>query len=479
MTISARAAEQPTTRRDRDLLPALLVLITLMFGVPSMLVFEPLGSSATPAAMLGTALFGVWISTRLVGGRPPSGPWARPMHLALIFFAVAILLSVWVANLRAPTGAEMRSSDRGVLTLIAWSGVCLGVADGISSRYNLDRFLRAVVLGAAAMAVVGMLQFFVGIDIAKINIFPGLSPRSDLGLIQERSSFRRVTGTTSHPLEFGVVLATVLPLAVHYVVSSRWRRRRDIICLVLIAVAIPMSIGRSATLGSAVAFIVLFAGWNGRQRLRAVLLLPVFLVGLRLLIPGLLGTIKSLFVYASVDPSISGRTDDYAQAEDYFAQAPILGRGWGTFLPEMYPLLDNQYIGQVMETGPGRPGRPPGPVPGRDLLRAWGAPARPRRGDPQPRPGAGGRHRRADGHVCHIRWVRVQHDSYADIRRPGCFGMPVAADSGPRGLHHPQSMVRAGPDARDCEQPAPARRRPDMTSTMTARAPAGGPTWTS
>ena len=133
MTISVRAAEQPTTRRDRDLLPALLVLVALMFGVPSMLVFEPLGSSATPAAMVGTALFGVWISTRLVGGRPPSGPWARPMHLALIFFAVAILLSVWVANLRAPTGAEMRSSDRGILMLIAWSGVCLGVADGISS----------------------------------------------------------------------------------------------------------------------------------------------------------------------------------------------------------------------------------------------------------------------------------------------------------------------------------------------------------
>lgn len=350
MSITVRAADQRATRHDRGLLPALFGLIVLMFGVPSMLVFQPLGASATPAAMLGTVLFLVWVSIRLVGGRAPSGPWLRPLHLALLFFAVAALLSIWVANLRAPTVVEMRSSDRGVLLLLAWSGICLGVADGLNTRHDLDRFLRAVVLATAAIACVGMLQFFVGWDISSLKI-PGLSPRSDLGLIQERSSFRRVTGTTSHPLEFGVVLATVLPLAVHYAISPGWRHRRDLVCLFLIAIAIPMAISRSATLGAAVAGIVLFAGWNAQQRRKALLVVPVFLVGLRLLIPGLLGTIKSLFVYASVDPSISGRTDDYAQAEQYFAQSPILGRGWGTFLPEVYPLLDNQYLGQVMETG--------------------------------------------------------------------------------------------------------------------------------
>ena len=240
-----------------------------------------------------------------------------------------------------------------------------------------------------------------------------------------------------------------------------------------------MSIGRSATLGSAVAFIVLFAGWNGRQRLRAVLLLPVFLVALRLLIPGLLGTIKSLFVYASVDPSISGRTDDYAQAEDYFAQAPILGRGWGTFLPEMYPLLDNQYIGQVMETGL------VGLVAllGLFLVGIFCARgARRRARDEETR--SLGQALVAAIAVPMVTFVTFDGFGFSMIATLTFVVLGASAclwrltvDQEGYTIHSRWSAPDT--DARDCEQPAPARRRPDMTSTMTARVPDGGPTWTS
>lgn len=322
----------------------------LIFGVPSVLVFQPLGANATPAALLGAGLMLWWVSARLLGPHPAPSP-VRPVHWALAFFAVSILLSYWHGNFRAPSPLELRSADRSLILLIGWAGIALAVADGIAARRNLDRLLRLVVIAAAFMSVVGMFQFFIGFDLASHVRFPGLTAKGDIGLIQQRSIFRRVTGTTSHPLEFGVVLATVLPLAIHFVVASPRRRRLHILCLVLIAAAIPMSLSRSATVGTLAAGMVLFAGWSRSQRRRALVIVPMFAVVLRLLVPGLLGTIKSLFLNWAVDPSISGRTDDYAQVGKYFAESPILGRGFGTFVPEIYPLLDNQYLGHLMETG--------------------------------------------------------------------------------------------------------------------------------
>ena len=342
-----------TEGRQRDVTGVLLGLIVLVFAVPSILVFQPLGAGATPAALLGTVLFLWWASTRLLGedgAIPRVG--VRPIHWALLFFGAALLLSNWAGNFHARSALETSSADRAVLIVMAWAGVALTAADGLVSRRSIDRVLHALVVGAAALSVVGLLQFFFGLDIARFVSVPGLTPRNDLAFIQERSIFRRVAGTAGHPIEFGVTLAMILPLAVHFVVApGRDRLRRDVVYLVLIAAAIPMTLSRSATLGMAVAGGVLFAGWNGAQRRAALVAVPLFAVVMRLFVPGLLGTIRSLFLNLGNDPSIEGRTDDYAYVQPFFVQSPVVGRGWGTFIPEQYTTLDNQYLLQAVETG--------------------------------------------------------------------------------------------------------------------------------
>ena len=66
---------------------------------------------------------------------------------------------------------------------------------------------------------------------------------------------------------------------------------------------------------------------------------------------GLVGTIISLFTGLSSDPSIAGRTDDYAVVGKFISESPWFGRGFGTFLPKEYFILDNQYLGSIVETG--------------------------------------------------------------------------------------------------------------------------------
>ncbi len=159
-----------------------------------------------------------------------------------------------------------------------------------------------------------------------------------------RSVVNRVSSTATHPIEFGVTMAALLPLTLHHSLHARGdgRSLRAWIPTVLICAAIPMSVSRSGILVAAVAVLVLFLGWPRGWRLRALIVLPFAAVGMRLLAPGLLGTIGSLFANLDADPSVSGRTDDYAVILGLFAENPIFGRGLFTFVPRYYRILDNQ-----------------------------------------------------------------------------------------------------------------------------------------
>jgi O-antigen ligase len=173
----------------------------------------------------------------------------------------------------------------------------------------------------------------------------------DVAVVTERSDFRRVAATASHPIEFGVVLAMTLPLALHVAFNATTRKWIWWGCVLMIAVASPMSLSRSAILGLFVAFIILFAGWPTSRRLGVLLVMPVFVVVLRFAVPGLVGTIKSLFTGLSSDPSIQGRTDDYKVVGQFISKSPWFGRGFGTFIPKDFFTLDNQYLGIIIECG--------------------------------------------------------------------------------------------------------------------------------
>jgi O-antigen ligase len=82
-----------------------------------------------------------------------------------------------------------------------------------------------------------------------------------------------------------------------------------------------------------------------------ILVSPVFAVALGFLVPGLLGSIKNLFLSIQSDNSFTGRTDDYAIVSRLFSRAPFFGRGWGTLLPDRYVLLDNQLLKTLLEGG--------------------------------------------------------------------------------------------------------------------------------
>jgi O-antigen ligase len=334
----------------RDAGSPILLYVCLLFGLPSGLVFAPLGAAGSPAAVLGLGLLIWWLNARLVP-RLGVSRGKQPLHIGLYAFQISAVASYLAGALRPMTGAEASGSGRGLLSICAWSGIVLVTADGLRTRESVDRVLKAVVAAGAFLAGLGIVEFFSGWNPATLISIPGLSMNTAFGETIARANFTRVQGTASHAIEFGVVLSMVLPLALHYAWFAADHKKLRWAAVLLISFALPMTVSRSAMLGLAIVLTVMFIAWPPERRWQVLKVAPLLVIALKLLVPGLLGAIRSLFTNIAGDPSTQGRTDDYVAVGYYVSHAPLFGRGISTFIPELYLTLDNAYLGWLIEAG--------------------------------------------------------------------------------------------------------------------------------
>lgn len=331
----------------------LAVYCFVLVVLPSRYVVSAFGSVGSPA-MLAGIMFAGWWASKLVLPSPWFDRERQPVRIAVFVFASATAMSYVAAAHRPLDGLEASAADRGMLAVAAAAGVALVAADGLRTRGQLDLVLKCLAVAGGLAAVVGILQFAAGIDLAEPLRLPGLTANTVLDARGfGRSGFDRVPGTAEHPIEFSVVLTMVFPIALHYALTAVGNRARRWwwACTALMLVAIPFSVSRTAVIALLTVLLVLGFAWSPRQRWRAVGFGLVFLVVMRVAVPGLLGTIRALFTSFGEDPSIADRQIDYAFVTDFFSQRPIFGRGFFTFIPTRYDWLDNQYLMSAVETG--------------------------------------------------------------------------------------------------------------------------------
>ena len=344
----------------------------LLLCIPSQLIFRPLGAPGTPSNLLGMLAL-AWWGVATLGGLNPVKRFT-PTRIIVSLLTCAVLgsyasgmLQGWYApssvrqetdelwtlvppTVSETTGAMISAADRGLLSFAAWMGIVLLAAEGLRSWRDLELVVEWLVWLGAFVAAIGILQFATGLNIASFFTIPGLTANSDFGAVASRSVLNRVSATAVHPIEYGVVLAGLLPLAAHRMIR-RWGQPLAFVPTLVIFVGCFMSVSRSAVIVVGVAFIVLLAGWPRRWRTRALLLTPVAVIGLRLAVPGLVGTLISLFENLVNDPSISGRTSDYGVIFGVIGDNPLFGRGLFTFVPRYYRIVDNQYLVFGVELG--------------------------------------------------------------------------------------------------------------------------------
>ncbi|HEX5333032.1 MAG TPA: O-antigen ligase family protein [Cellulomonas sp.] len=329
---------------------AIVILPFVALTIPAALVFTgPLESNGWVGRLIvfwvAAAVIVGWVGRV---GRPPR---ASPSDIGLWLLIGALTTSVAASGLRILTESESTGVTRAALVMFPLAIVALGISAG-ADRRRTDALLAAILVGATVSALVGVMQFVRPFDLATVIRLPGMTARQ-LGGMGSRGGFFRVKGAAGHPIEFGVICGALVPLGMHFVRFGRTHSRRVLAtmataCLLL---GIPMGVSRSGILVVAVALSVYAVVLSVRQRISLLILGAGAALVMRAAIPGLLGTVTSFFENASTDNSVSGRTQDYAQIDAFFRETPILGRGLGTFRPEDYFFLDNQYLLALVEGG--------------------------------------------------------------------------------------------------------------------------------
>ncbi len=333
--------------------PWMLIMLAALSGltIPAGLVLAgPLASNGWPPRLLvflaaGGVLVG-WM-VRGAAGRAP----ASPALIGTFLLLGACLVAYFATGMRAASPEETAGALRAVLAIVPVAIVAAGIAQTATER-QVNVLLQVLVVGAAVSALVALAQYVKPFDFASLIQMPGTVAR-EAGGMGSRGGFTRVNGAAEHPIEFSVITGAVLPLAIHAArfASDGLRRLVHWVVVGVFALAVPMAVSRSGVVVVAVALLVYGVALNGRQRLTLLVVVVAGGALLRAVIPGLLGTVTSIFTSAATDPSVSGRTDDYVIIGQLFRHSPLLGMGLGTFRPEVYFFLDNAYLLAAVEGG--------------------------------------------------------------------------------------------------------------------------------
>lgn len=336
-------------RRGADATTVLTVYLVLLWFVPSSMVVPALGSAGSPAGLLGVGCF-FWWAWSHVQRAGATGVGFQPVRVTMLAWLL-IMFVVYAHAMATPIpGDEVSVADNGILRLVGLAGVLLLANDGVSSNARLHLILRRLALAAGIVAVLGLVQYLTGqLWVDRLTI-PGLTPSTFSGELGGRAGFARPSGTSTSPIEYGVVLALTLPVVIVLAAGQHRQRLLFRVLLIPMIASIYFSVSRSAYLCAFVGVAVLALSWNRRQRLLAFLVLLVTTAAMYVSVPGLLGTILGLFSGAGEDPSVASRTGSYDIAAVFIANSPVLGRGFGTFLPK-YWILDNGYLGLLIEGG--------------------------------------------------------------------------------------------------------------------------------
>jgi O-antigen ligase len=343
------------TRRRLPRIDAAFVLgamIVLLTAVPARLIVPGMTDLGRPALVICLLMFCWWILVRFTSQHLTlMGP--QPLRWVMLAFTVAILASYTVGQLRGLTTMEANGADRMLLALAAFGGAGLMTADGITNWVRLQLVVRVLVWCGAFVAVVGLIQYAFNIDVTNYLVPPGLEAKYEALGFELRGGENRVASTTTHYIELSTVLATILPFAIHLVIFTKDRRRRQAFATaaVLIAAGIPVTISRTGQIALVVVLLVLAPVWGWRLRYNMLAVSLGFLAAFVVVKPSLVMTMRTLFEGASNDTSITMRQERYPLVWHYVGQRPWLGRGTGTYIPPQYQILDNQWLAFLVSNG--------------------------------------------------------------------------------------------------------------------------------
>jgi polysaccharide biosynthesis protein PslJ len=358
----ARAAEAAedggawphTTRVLPWSLAAFLVMLWLVpFDSASLPVHLPFESKLDRVALILISF--VWLAALLVGGRGMPRFRRSPLNWAVGGFLVVAVTSILVNASRLANLDELSLSVKKLALLLGYVLFYFLVTSILRPR-EVRPFVTLTIALACITAIGTIVQYRTGTNLFFTWGAKALGPFGltiDPPPAGDRFGRAAITGPTEHGLVDALMLTIAFALCLTRLVEPTTRRRWLVGLAAVVILAGAFATQRKSALVVPVAVVVAMVAMRPRQALRLAPVGVVMLLAMPVIAPGALGSIRNQLFTSQLQQSNSttGRTQDYAAVQPDLAAHPALGRGYGSYDPHKYRIIDNQYIGLAIETG--------------------------------------------------------------------------------------------------------------------------------
>jgi hypothetical protein len=341
--------------RTTRLLPwSIAAFLVVLFLVP----FDAMAvTAAKPDRPLLVLIVGLWlIALALVRGENRPRISGTILHAAILLFVITAVLSLLLNAETLRIHGEFGLGVKKLMLLVSF--VTLFAVTASALRPTEARAFIPLVVGLGCVAAVGSIweyrtgyNFFYEIG---GKIIPGGLDLPSVATELDSTGRIPVLGPTIHPLVVTQLLSMVVPFAIVGGLYTTTKRRR----LLYLAATLILFAGVFATqrktgpivLGAGLATLVIF---RPRQLLRLAPVGALLLLAMPLVAPSALGSLRDQLRPGAATSTLSSRDrlSDYEAIEPEVLNHPALGRGWQTYEPARYRVLDNEYLSILIGNG--------------------------------------------------------------------------------------------------------------------------------
>jgi hypothetical protein len=336
----------------------LLLLVILFIPIRRYVMTAGIGFQLEPYRMLVGAILFAWFCALLADPRVRARRTGFDVPLLCVLLAT---LGSVIVNMSRVSALESQVI-KALIFFLSFLLIVYFLASVLHGYSEVELLAKVLVSGGAAVAVLALVEARTGYtpfnSLSRVLPFMHLDPAFEP--VINRGARLRAFGPAEHPIALGVMLAMLIPLAVHLgrTVSRVW----SAMAVVLIVGALG-TVSRTSVL-VLVAMLLVFIWMRPRETVRLWPLVIVFVLATHFAAPGTLGTLKEAFVpqggliaeqQSSPGSSGSGRLADLGPSLEKWAENPVLGGGYGTRVTTgdeaNAPILDDQWLGTLLEIG--------------------------------------------------------------------------------------------------------------------------------
>jgi len=341
--------------RTTRLLPwSIALFLVMLFLVP----FDAMAiTGAKPDRPLVVLIGGIWlISLAVLRGETRPRLSGTVLHGAILLFVATAVLSLLLNADTLQIHGELGSGLKKLLLLLSFVAVFVVTASAL--RPGEARAFVPLIVGLGCVAALGTIwEYRLGYNpFYEIGgkLLPGGLDLPSIAYEKDSTGRIPILGPTIHPLATTQLLAMAVPFAIVGGLYTSTKQRR-ILYLVATMILLAGVFATQRKTGPMVlgAGLLTFVVYRPRRMLRLAPVGFLLLLAMPVVAPSALGSLRDQLNPSTATGTLSSRDrlSDYEAIAPDVLNHPALGRGWQTYDPERYRVLDNEYLSILIGNG--------------------------------------------------------------------------------------------------------------------------------